>query len=302
MTNQAERKSVLGLRDLYISLVTQDDASAYAANTPEYFAPAVNANQAPSVNSETQYADDAPFDVMTAEGETVIEIEVTAIPLSMQALVLGKEFDVSTGRMFDNGGTPPDVALSFRAVKSTGSYMYFQFLKGKFSSPSQESATKTDTPEPKTTKITFTAVKTIYQFDLGSVNDGVKRVVGDGDAVGFDGATWFNAVQVPVVGTPAAFTVTPSPADGAVGQTTTVAINLTFSNPLAGNAEKGIVLVRQSTGAIFATTRTLNAARTVLTLAHAALTSGAVYHIVVPGVTDIYGQALEDVVYDFTVA
>lgn len=302
MTNQDERKSVLGLRDLYIAVITQDDASAYAAATPQYFAPAVTASQAPTSNSKTQYADDGAFDVMTSEGETKIDIEVTAIPLSMLALVLGKEFDAATGRMFDNGGTPPDLALSFRSIKSNGSYKYFQYLKGKFSAPSEETATKTDSPDPKNTKITFTAVKTIYQFDLGSINDGAKRVVGDEDADDFDGSTWFDAVQVPVAGSPSALTCTPSPVDGATGQTTTVAITLTFNNPLAGNAENGIVLVRVSTGAIFATTRTINAARTVVTLTHAALTSGAVYHIIVPGVTDVYGQVLADAVYDFTIA
>lgn len=302
MTNQAERKSVLGLRDLYIALVTQDDASAYAAGSPQYFAPAVNASQAPTVNSKTQFADDQPFDVMTAEGETKIELEVTAIPLEMQALVLGKEYDATTGRMFDNGGTPPDVALSFRAVKSNGSYVYFQYLKGKFSSPSQESATKTDSPDPKTTKITFTAVKTIYQFDLGDVNDGVKRVVGDEDATDFDGSTWFSAVQVPVVGTPDAFTCTPSPADAATGVVVSSNITLTFSNPLAGNAENGIILT-SAAGVPVACARTLNAARTVVTLnPDGNLSAATDYLVVVAGVTDIYGQAFANTVYDFETA
>lgn len=302
MTNQAERKSVLGLRDLYIALLSQDDASAYAAATPQYFAPAVNASQTPTTNSKTQYADDQAFDVMTAEGETKIDLEVTAIPLEMQALVLGKEYDAATGRMFDNGGTPPDVALSFRAVKSNGAYVYFQYLKGKFSSPAQETATKTDSPDPKNTKITFTAVKTIYQFDLGDVNDGVKRVVGDEDATDFDGSTWFDAVQVPVVGSPAAFTCTPSPADAATGVVVSSNVTLTFANPLAGNAENGIILT-SAAGVPVACARTLNAARTVVTLnPDSNLSSATDYLVVVAGVTDIYGQAFATTVYDFETA
>lgn len=302
MTNQAERKSVLGLRDLYIAIITQDDASAYAAGTPQYFAPAVNASQAPTTNSKTQYADDAPFDVMNAEGDTKIDIEVTAIPLEMQALVLGKVYDVATGRMFDNGGTPPDVALAFRSIKSNGSYVYYWFLKGKFSAPQQETATKTDTPEPKQTKIVFTAVKTIHAFDLGDIEDGVKRVVGDEDADDFDGSSWFSAVQVPVVGAPDAFTCTPSPADAATGVAITISPTLTFSNPLAGGAEKGIIIT-SAAGAPVALARTLNAARTVVTLNPDSNLSGATdYLIVVAGVTDVYGQALATTVYDFETA
>lgn len=298
----AEKKSVIGLRDLYITLVTQDDVDAYAAGTPQAFAPAVTASHKPVSNSKTQYADDGAFDVMFSEGETKIDLEVTAIPLSMLALVLGKEFDATTGRMFDNVGTPPDVALSFRSIKSNGSYKYFQYLKGKFSTPDEDQATKTDSPDPKTTKISFTAIKTTHEFDLGDVTEAVKRVVGDEDAADFSGTTWFDAVQVPVAGSPDAFTCTPSPIDGATDQTIGVALVYTFSNPLAGNAENGVSLVRADTAAAITITRTLNAARTVLTLGHANLTLAKTYLVVLAGVTDMYGQALGDTAYDLTIA
>ena len=139
-----EYKSAVGLRDIYYALVTQDDASAYAAGTPAYFAPAMTASQAPATNSKTVYADDGPFEVAVNEGETKIDFEVTNIPMEVLAAVLGKVFDAATGRVFDNGGTPPDVALSFRSLKSNGSYRYYQFLKGKFSAPIEEQASSTD--------------------------------------------------------------------------------------------------------------------------------------------------------------
>lgn len=302
MATAAEKKSVVGLRDLYIALVTQDDADAYAAAATQAFAPAVNASHKPSANQKTQYADDGAFDIITSEGETKIDIEVTNIPLDMLGIVLGKEYDASTGRLFDNPGTPPDAALSFRALKSNGSYKYYQYLKGKFSVPEEEQSTMTDTPEPKTIKITYTAVKTIYEFDLGDVNAGVKRVVGDEDIAAFSGTTWFDAVQVPVTPTPDALTCTPSPADGATNQLATVAITLTFANALAGNAEVGVALVRSDTAAAISVTRSLNTARKILTLTHASLVAGKTYHIVVAGVTDVYGQAFADTVYDFTIA
>src|SRR5687767_537914 len=105
MPTQAEYKSVVGLRDLYYALVTQDDASAYAAGTPAYLAPAMSASQQPASNTKTQYADDGPFDTMSSEGETKINLEATGIPLDVLAIILGKEFDAATGRMFDNCGT-----------------------------------------------------------------------------------------------------------------------------------------------------------------------------------------------------
>jgi phi13 family phage major tail protein len=305
MTAQGEYKSTLGLRDLYYALVTQDDASAYAAGTPAYMAPIVNASASPASNSQTQYADDGPYDVMTAEGSTAIDLETTGIPVEIQAILLGKTYDAATGRMFDNGGTPPDVALAFRAQKSNGSYRYFQYLKGKFSAPNEEQSTKTDSPDPKTTTITFTAVKTIYQFDLigdASLMDGVKRVIGDEDATNFSGATWFSSVQVPSAGSPAAFSVSSSPADAATGVAVDANVVLTFSNALAGNAENGIILTTAA-GVPVACARTINAARKIVTLNPTGNLGASTEHLVIiPGVTDIYGQALADTVVNFTTA
>ena len=298
-----EKKSVVGLRDLYVALVTQDDVSAYAAAAPQAFAPAVSASHKPTVNSKIQFADDGVFDQLSVEGETVVELEVTNIPLSMLALVLGKVYDAATGRLLDNACTPPDMALSFRSMKSNGKYKYYQYLKGRFSTPDEDQASLADSPDPKTIKIKYTAVKTTFAWTLsGSVTAAAKCVKGDEDSAGFSATTWFTAVQVPVAGSPNALTCSPAPANGASSQVVTVPIVLTFNNPLAGNAEKGVALVRQDTNAAIVVTRTLDATRCILTLGHASLTAGKTYNLVLAGVTDVYGQALADTVYNFATA
>ena len=301
MVNEAEKKSTIGLRDLYIALVTQDDADAYAADTPQIFAPAVKASHKPVSNSKTQSADDAPYDTTITEGATTVDIEVTGIPLSIKALLLGKEFDVATGRMLDGEGIAPDVALSFRSKKSNGKYKYCQYLKGKFSPPNEDQATQEETPDPKTITITFTAIFTTHKFTVGDKIKAYKKLEGDEDTEGFSGTSWFDAVQLPAAGSPSALTCTPAPVDGATNQAVGVVTSLTFNNALAGNAEKGVVLVREDTAAPIAITRTLSADRKTLTLTHAALTAGKTYLLVVAGVVDVYGQALTDAVYDFTI-
>jgi phi13 family phage major tail protein len=300
--NATERKSTVGVRDLYYALVTQDDDSAYAADTPAYFAPAMSVKVTPASNSVTQYADDGPFDTMTSEGETKIEMDVTAIPMEIRAAILGKVYDAATGRLMDNGGNPPDIALSFRTIKSNGSYLYIQYLKGKFTAPNRESSTKSDTPDPKPTTITFTAVKTIYQFTVGSVTDGFKGVEGDEDATNFSGTNWFAAVQTPVAGSPSAITCTPSPADAATGVVVSANITLTFNNALAGNAERGIILTTAA-GVPKACDRTISSNRKVVTLNPTTdMAASTDYLVIVPGVTDIYGQTLADAVYNFQTA
>lgn len=294
-------KSYIGVDKIYYALVTTDDASAYAAGTPASFAPAMNIAQAPKTNSKVQYADNQPFDTMSAEGETEMDVEITGLPLDIQAEILGKAWDAVNKRMYDYGGTPPYVALGFRAKKSGGALRYFWFLKGRFSPPSEESATETDTPDPKSTKLKFTAIRTVFEFDLdGSISAAVKRVVGDTDEASFSAATWFSAVQIPAPGTPSALTCTPSPVDGAISVAVSANITLTFNNALAGNVEDGIILT-SAAGVVKACARTIDAARKVLTLNPTTDMAGTTdYLIVVPGVVDIYGQALADAVYNFT--
>jgi phi13 family phage major tail protein len=298
----AEQKSTVGLRDLYYALVTQDDASAYAAGTPAILAPAMAASHKPKTSTKIQYADDGVFDQLMAEGETEIELEVTAIPLSIQAVLLGKEYDAATGRIFDNpGAIPPDVAIGFRSKKSNGSYRYFWYLKGKFAVPAEDQATLGESPDLKSAKIIFTAVKTTHVFDLGDVNDGVKRVVGDSDISGFSATTWFTAVQVPVAGSPSAFTCTPSPADDASGVDVDTAIVLTFSNPLSGGMENHVELIQADTTDTVAIVASMNTTRTVMTILPSSplIDSETPYNIVLSGVMDVYGQYLHEV-YSFT--
>src|SRR3990172_4982823 len=258
-------KSFVGVDKIYYALVSQDDASAYAAGTPAVFAPAMNIAQAPKSNSKTQYADNQPFDAMNSEGETEVDVEITGLPLDVHAVITGRVYDIATGRFFDNGGTPPDIALGFRAKKSGGAYRYYWFLKGKFGPPSEEQASESDTPDPKSQKMKFTAVRTVHQFVLsGSVTDSVKRNVGETSDTNFSATTWFDDVQVPVAGSPSALTCTPSPADAATGVAVSVSPTLTFNNALRTGVT-GISLVEVD-GTVIASAITINAANTVVTI------------------------------------
>jgi len=195
--DSGEYKSKIGLDSIYIAEIVADELTGYAAEAPEYFAPAVEASQEPVVNTETQYADDGPFDVFTSEGETAIAIQVTNLPLSIQARVTGATFDTASGRVFETSAVPPYFALGFRSLKSNGSYRYYWFLKGRFDKPSENAVTRGETPDPQVLEMTYRAIQTQYAFDVGDVDAQVKRVVGDEDTDNFSATGWFDAVQTP---------------------------------------------------------------------------------------------------------
>ena len=308
MTDSNQYKSVVGVDSVYFALIQQDDLSAFVADTPQYLAPMMKLKGTPSTSNETQYADNGPFDNASAEGDTAIEAEVPNLPESILAQLAGAVYDAATGRVFDDAdpSQAPYFALGYRFKKSNGSYRYRWYLKCRLEKPTEEGQSQSDKVNLTTQPLKITALKTIHQFDLlgdGSRMQGVKRVHGDEDDAGFSATNWFTAVQIPSAGTPAAFTLSSSPADEATGVAVGADIVLTFSNALAGNRENGITLVNADTYAPVAVARTLNAARKIVTLNPTSNLSAATdYVVIIHDVVDVHGQALADTVIHFTTA
>lgn len=102
--------------------------------------------------------------------------------------------------------------------------------------------------------------------------------------------------------TPPAFTLSSVPADAATGVVVSSNIVLTFSNEIAAGAENAIILTTVA-GVPKACARTINTARTIVTLNPSTdMAAATEYLIIVPGVTDIYAQTLADTVINFTTA
>ena len=301
--NQEEYKSRVGLKDLYIAAITVDDADNYTVGTPEYLAPAAEASATPAVNRQTQYADDRPFDTMSAEGETELSLTVTNIPLEVLAAIAGRVFDAVSGRMYDNAGTPGYYALGFRSKKSNGSSRYYWFLKGRFDMPGEEFASQGDSPDPKPVQLTYTAVKTTKTWELSaSVTDGVKRIVGDEDTTNFDATGWFTQVQTPDAVAPDALALSSSvPADAATGVAVGANQSLTFNNALVTGAENHVTLLDDGNEPV-TIVAALSENRKTITIDPASdLDASTAYTLVISGVADIYGQRYSGTV-EFTTA
>lgn len=302
MPNAGEYKSKIGLDSLYTALVTVDTADTYTAETPEWFAPAAEASQEPSVSVETDYADDQPYDVMTAEGPTAIKITIPNVALETLAKATGCVFDVTTGRLLDNSGNPPYMALGFRSLKSNGGYRYYWYPKGIFMKPKENAVTKGEKPEPQKVEIEYTAIKTIHKWDLGDVTDSIKRIVGDTDTTNFDATSWFSQVQTPASTTPSALALSSStPADAATGVVVSANQTLTFNNALRAGSVNNVVLLDASTASPVAGAYTIDLDNKVVTINPTASLTANTAYIITYAVTDIYGQTLRGAI-NFTTA
>jgi phi13 family phage major tail protein len=302
MANAGEYKSKIGLDSLYIATVT-DSTTAYTPGTPQWLAPAAEASMAPTVSLEIQYADDSPYDVMSGEGDTKLTLKVTNIDPQTLALITGRIWNAADGRMYDNKGEAPFVALGFRAKKSNGSYRYYWFYKGKFSMPKEDVATKGEKAEPKLLELEFTAIQTIYQWTIGSVTDTMKRVVGDQDSTGFSATGWFSQVQVYGATSPSALALSSStPADAATGVSVSADQTLTFNNALlAGYQTETIGIYTLTTMAAVAAAITIDTAKKVVTINPNSSLSAATAYAITYAVKDIYNQTLVGAI-NFTTA
>lgn len=301
--NAPEYKSVVGVDMVYFAEVTQDDAAGYAAGTPEWLAPVAELTAEPSTNTETQYADNQAYDVMSSTGPTALNMAVTDLPPEIQAKITGSKFDATTGRVYENEGVPAYYALGFRTLKSNGKYRYYWYPKCQFSVPKDEATTKKDTPEFKSKALVVTALKTVYKFTVASgVTDGVKRVWGDEDTDAFSATNWFTQVQTPAIASVSALALASSvPADADTGVSVSANQTLTFNNALQASAVNGISLILPSDGTVIAGTITLDTTNKIVTINPTASLTALTAYIIAYNVTDIYGQVLKGVV-NFTTA
>ncbi len=302
--NAGEYLSRVGLADLYVAEVTQDDASGFVCGTPEALAPAAEASVEPASNSEVQYADDAPYYVFSSEGETKVTLTVTGVPAEMLAKLTGKYFHSASGRVYDYNATKPYFALGFRSKKADGSYRYYWFLKGTFGSPKESLSTLKDKPEPKPQELEYTAIETMFKFTMpDSSTKRLKRVFGDTSTTGFDATAWFSQVQTPSTSAPSALALSSStPADNATGVSVSADITLTFNNALVNGATANVALIKASDASVFTIVKSLDTTKKIMTVnPTGSLSASTEYYVLITGVTDIYGQQLTSVV-SFTTA
>lgn len=184
---------------VHFALITKDNDTEYVTETPTYLAPTAEITGEPQIENTPTYYDGVPGFNYVSEGATELSITFSGLPAKLMAKLLGKDYDAETGRVLDSGvPNPPDVALSFRFQKGTNSFRYYQYLKGSFSGGAEAAATRTDTYDVRTYEMTYTAIVTSHQWDIGGNKKGLKRIFADTDDESFVGAkAWFEAVQTP---------------------------------------------------------------------------------------------------------
>src|SRR5919109_1439208 len=79
----------VGLKDLHVAVLIQDDETGVAYEKPIKIAGAITAKITPTENTETLYADDTPAEIASSMGEITVEISVKDLPMEVQAKLFG---------------------------------------------------------------------------------------------------------------------------------------------------------------------------------------------------------------------
>lgn len=278
--------SQIGLDFLHYAILTQDNSSGVAYQTPVHVPNVMKIGVDPSGSVDVQYADDGPAETVSQTGAVKVNISLKDLPLEDQAAFLGHAI-VGGVMVQKTTDIPPEVAMLFRSRKTNGHYRYIKLLKGRFAVPKTDYETKGEKAAFQNPSIEGTFLRRNY--------DNEYQKIGDADAAGWvesTGTTWFDAVE----SAPSALTLATVPADAAENVAINASPSFTFNNAIDITQVTAdyFYLLKTADGSKVAAALSYDSAHKVITLNPTAdLTNAADYLLVTSGlVKDIYGQTL----------
>ncbi|MFD1675407.1 major tail protein [Alicyclobacillus fodiniaquatilis] len=179
--------AVVGLRGFVYAVLKTDDDTGITYDTITPIINIASAKIQPKTSADVLYADDGPAETASTVGEIDVSIELSDVPPTDQAALLGHTVDENGILVRSTKDVPPYVAIGFISQKSSGKDLYVWLLKGRAQVPEGDYASKAD----KTTFGTSTIDFTFVRRDA----DKAYQAIGDEDSAAFTGgATFFNKV------------------------------------------------------------------------------------------------------------
>lgn len=171
-------KRQIGLKDFTVAPLTAEPSGEKPTYGDVVKIPGiVNAKVTIERGSDKIYSDDTTEEVINYLSSISVEIEVANLSASERKLLLGQT--VSKGVVAANvNDEAKEVGIMFRSRKTNGAYRYISIPKGKFSEPSEEYASKTDSTTAKTLTMTFTGMPLSY--------NGIYKITADDDETDID--------------------------------------------------------------------------------------------------------------------
>lgn len=153
-----------GIRGLVAAELLTDDADGITYGEPFAIAGVSSLSKTTETSTANKYYDNVPAIVISANGGDEVGIEASAIPEDVLAKLMGEFYDETTGMYVEGEPEQKYFAVGYITEKTDGSEMYVWRLKGAFSYPEVEHATKDDGTDSTGNTITYTGVNTQHKF------------------------------------------------------------------------------------------------------------------------------------------
>lgn len=187
-----------GVSNLVYAEVTKDETGAdgYTTGTVKDLAGVATISKTTENSSEAHYYDNRPAVVVRSAGADTVTLDVSVIPHSVLADILGQTYN-STKAMYVEGETTTKYfALGYITKNTDGEDIFVWRLKGTFSVPDETSNTENNGTDANGQQIVFTGIMTAHEFAEG--NSAAKAIyVNASENSSVSKATFFATVQTP---------------------------------------------------------------------------------------------------------
>ncbi|MEG1310657.1 MAG: phage tail protein [Romboutsia sp.] len=187
----------MGLRDIYIALVTENTTENYTTDTPIKLGRAIDAKVTVKKSVEKIYSDDNIEGTIENFESADIEVESNKLSPTEKALIRGAKYE--NGFLVNNANDKAaEIAIGWRAKQTNGKYEFVWYYCGKFNEgQTEEYSTNGDKIKTQTAKLKGT----FYQRQKDeNYNVEVDESYLTADETGAKEAikSWFSKVQEPV--------------------------------------------------------------------------------------------------------
>ena len=185
----------MGFDNLVAAEITADTLEAFTPGVVFPLAPAGEIKKSTERDRAARSYDNQTYILIKSEGDDTVELVVPVLPLSIEAKIIGSDYNETTGSL-SNDGKPKTkyFALGYRLLCSDDTYRYVWRLKGTFALGDEEAKSKEGTDSNNMT-LTFTGIPTIHKF-TATGKSAKDMVVDERDGLlNYD--QWFDQVVTP---------------------------------------------------------------------------------------------------------
>jgi phi13 family phage major tail protein len=172
MVNATEvvNKQKRGIKNVHIAPIVTDTVEKYEVGTIYSWPGARELSTTNTVSMENMYADDQLMDVRKAEGATERDLTVTNVPDKIAAMILGDNYDETTGvYSVRKNSAPVYVAIGYDTGESDGTRTYVWNYKCVVSRPDESVKTIDESTDASDTTLKITLMDTVFKGDNGNV-------------------------------------------------------------------------------------------------------------------------------------